>query len=109
MVPENAPSQAKGKSMKKRIEVTSEYELEISGRPFPAEPDVGLGAGIDDLYVGVIVAGKSIDITALLTEKQFSHFEDLLLEEHDREIQDAMDAAEDAAFEEWRDSQLENS
>lgn len=94
--------------MKKRIEVTSEYELEISGRPFPAEPDVGLGAGIEDLYVGVIVKGKSIDITNLLDEKQFNHFEALLLEEHDEQIQDAMDAADDNMFEEWRDSQ-ENS
>lgn len=94
--------------MKKLIELNSEYELEFSGRYYPAEPDVGLGAGIEDLYVGVIVKNRSIDITNLLDEKQFRHFEDALLEERDNQIQDAMDAADDHAFEEWRDSQLED-
>jgi len=38
-------------------------------------------AEVEDLYVGVIIRGTSIDITSLLNDKQRTHFEDLCLEE----------------------------
>ena len=75
----------------KPFNITREYECEIScaltperkgGRqhkfdqPDPAEP-----AEVEDLYVGVIIRGTSIDITSLLNDKQRTHFEDLCLEE----------------------------
>jgi hypothetical protein len=82
--------------MSKKVEQMSEYEVEFSGQICPAERDVGINdAYIEDLYVGVIIKGQSIDITDKLTDKQRDHFEELLREEAvDNEIAARENAAD---------------
>jgi hypothetical protein len=72
--------------MSKKVELNLEEEIEVCCSvtravkgdgpgayygPTPDEP-----AEIEDLYVGVIIKGKTIDITNLLDEKQIAYFEE---------------------------------
>ena len=77
--------------------MTGEEEIEFNGTCIPGYPASGpsYSSGgepaeppeVEDLYVGVIIKGTSIDITKLLNEKQRGYFEDMLLEDaSDREF-----------------------
>lgn len=75
----------------KQFNITKEYECEISCTLTPEEkgdPQTMDGPGtpdypasVDDIYIGVIIKGTSIDITALLNKAQREHLEAVLLEE----------------------------
>jgi hypothetical protein len=67
----------------------------------PPEP-----AEVEDLYVGVIIGGVSIEITDKLPKKVRQRIEALCFEKAEEQEDDARDAAADARFEEMRDEKL---
>jgi hypothetical protein len=97
----------------KRISLSSEYEVEISGRYSPGYPargpsyssggEPGEPAEMEDISVGVVVAGVTIDITDRLSDKQLAHFEELLLEEVSSQFEAYEAEQVDRAIDEWKE------
>jgi hypothetical protein len=79
--------------MKNRIKFTKEEELEIKATICPQQLSISASlfydgspeypASVEDLYVGVIIKGTSIDITKLLNKRQLDSIKEECLQEYD--------------------------
>ena len=81
--------------MGKRVEINTEVELEIIGyvtRAFKGTYyDPPTPSEVEDLCVGVIIQGVTIDITHLLNADQKSHYEQRCFETLQEQEQEAID------------------
>lgn len=70
--------------VEREIEILCEVVSYYKGKPsVPEYPEPREDAlEVQDLYVGVIIKGTSIDITHLLSKAQIVHLEELCVEEY---------------------------
>lgn len=105
--------------MSRKVELNLDAEIEIQATVTPGERgrrahrydqiDPDYPATVEDVYVGVIIKGTAIDITALLNPKQLRGIEEeCLLAAIDAENGE-QDAADDARFESMRDDARERA
>lgn len=96
----------------KKIALNLEYEVEVCASVSPGHPGtfrVGHGGSppegpeVEDLYVGVIIKGTTIDITSLLNQKQLEHIEELCFENAQEQDEADRDASESQAFDRYKD------
>lgn len=99
--------------MGKRIELSFDgYEIEVLGYVSAAHRGtyrVGHGGSppepseVEDLYVGVIINGTTVEITNLLNKKQREHFEELCFIDAAESEQASRDEAVNRAIDEHKE------